>query len=364
MNKPRMRKSLFGLFWIILSFFNYGYLHSIQEKKDEVSLGERVLSIGDTRDEYEFFSIDDAKMSSKNEIFISDKVGCFVAKYDFKGNFLAKIGRKGAGGSDFGRPLAIEIFQDELYVLDSVNGRIAIINTDFRNRQFSHVKLQSNQIGNNLFTINKNLFLHDIFSMKDNVNGKIRTFDRKGKTLSTFFTLDQYEKTESKKDELQRALSFISSKLRISLSHDRREIITTYRYSANPIRLYILDLNGSIKKSLTIKVNDKYTFPAFLSNYPIKYPKTPVHFCKVEGLFSYQSYIIVFVDFVEADSTLGERINQKMFVLDKKGNVLSEKSLSGTMYFFDLSSDGYLIGTDISRENPAIDIYKLNIISK
>jgi hypothetical protein len=80
---------------------------------------ELVKTIGDEREEYTFFIISSAAFSKNKDIFVLDGQGVFIAKYNWQGNFLKKVGRSGQGPKEFYFARSLTVYGKRLYILDS-----------------------------------------------------------------------------------------------------------------------------------------------------------------------------------------------------------------------------------------------------
>src|SRR4030043_407179 len=87
-----------------------------------------------------FNGLKDIAVDSEKNIYVLDKKECLVYVFNKEGTFLRKIGSRGNGPGEFGRP--ISIFVDSVnkkYVLDGLNRRIEVF--DSRDNYTKSIKI-------------------------------------------------------------------------------------------------------------------------------------------------------------------------------------------------------------------------------
>jgi len=91
------------------------------------------LSIGvEEGDENFMFSYPvDVDSDSNGHIYVLDYQECLMTKYDSKGMFMTKFGRKGQGPGEFSNPSSMMITpQDEIYVGDYISRKIEVFGSE------------------------------------------------------------------------------------------------------------------------------------------------------------------------------------------------------------------------------------------
>ncbi len=61
-----------------------------------------------------------------NRIFVSDQLLSTIFVFDYKGNFIKKMGRVGRGPKEFIRQALIDYYKEKLFVMDQGNRRLSI----------------------------------------------------------------------------------------------------------------------------------------------------------------------------------------------------------------------------------------------
>lgn len=69
-------------------------------------------------------------VSKDHHVYLLDPDDCIVRVFDAKGIEVKTIGGKGAGPGHFLSPSAIDVFQEDLYVIDSATSQIQVFNPD------------------------------------------------------------------------------------------------------------------------------------------------------------------------------------------------------------------------------------------
>lgn len=94
------------------------------ELEEELSIG------GDVNDEdYIFHRPQDVKATDDGKIFVMDWGDSSFKIYDKEGKYIRTIGGRGQGPGEFGRFIFFSIGPDKkVYVMDSINHRVAILN--------------------------------------------------------------------------------------------------------------------------------------------------------------------------------------------------------------------------------------------
>ena len=73
-----------------------------------------VKSFGSGSDDFLFRTIMGAAFGPNKDIYVTDVRGHFLARYDWNGTLIKKIGQRGQGPTDFNAPKQICIFNNKL----------------------------------------------------------------------------------------------------------------------------------------------------------------------------------------------------------------------------------------------------------
>lgn len=69
---------------------------------------------------YQFTAPRNFTFDQANNLYIFDYMENYIKKYDPQGNFITEFGKQGTGTGEFEHLMAIAVFQDTLYALDSI----------------------------------------------------------------------------------------------------------------------------------------------------------------------------------------------------------------------------------------------------
>jgi len=340
---------------------------------------QKVKTIGDDRDDYTFFMIYSAVMSDKKDIFICDHKGNFVAKYDWKGNFIKRIGQAGQGNGDLLNPTYLCIYNQKLYIMDPKNYRIAWTDLDLTKLYYKRYgDLNKNPL-NRFFKITflKNgTLLGNSFTPWDR-NGRMVLFDfNAAKVIKCFFNrypievsqkesdiATGFNKENSKidKDRLNKFLSLAFYALPMyGIDTQMERLLISFQYPGNPVKFYLYSKDGRELKTIEYPLEKKYSFPRhLLENKPIKPSES--HYSGIDSILFYKGYFLVFL--VELDFKKDQCVDKrcKFLVFDREGQlrdtIPTEKGLKPMF----ISNDGYLLARDYDSEEEQLLIYKVNI---
>lgn len=196
-----------------------------QEKKMNKELEKYPLPANAKRLKFEF-SLPDEELIDKNvylrspqklhidktgNIFVSDVVTHSILKFDSKGGFLKRIGRKGKGPGDFFRPFDINIFNGNIIVYDDGNHRIQILDQNGSYQKSFKIYTTYNSIAVNskglIFTcpIRPSKGIIDVINMDGNIK---KSFGDRIKMKYKSSSLNQVHISINKKDEVFLAWEF------------------------------------------------------------------------------------------------------------------------------------------------------------
>lgn len=66
-----------------------------------------------------------------DELIVSDQDANILYRYDLECNYLGTVGKQGMAELEFNMPMALQVYNNQLYVLDSGNYRVQILNREF-----------------------------------------------------------------------------------------------------------------------------------------------------------------------------------------------------------------------------------------
>lgn len=66
-----------------------------------------------------------------NELVVADQDANALYRYDLDCNYLGTVGKQGMAELEFNMPMALDVYRDQLYILDSGNYRVQVLNQDY-----------------------------------------------------------------------------------------------------------------------------------------------------------------------------------------------------------------------------------------
>lgn len=316
-----------------------------------------VKAIGDDRQDYTFFKINSIIMAENNkDIYIADLAGHFIARYNWDGKFIKRIGQQGGGPGDFGIINSLDIYKNKLYVLDYENVRIVEMDPDLNN--LNYIKLQS-KFFRYCFPIDDTRFIGDHFSISKD-KGRISIVNRDGDLTFHFF--DKLPLTLNLND---RKIVFLSGliTLTMNLSPERDKVLVSFYRPNNPIDFYVYNLKGELIKQFNYKADEKFRFPSHLMN--SREPVPEKYFSlNVNSVFFYKDNYIAFYSEVSHLSEKEEKSEDFCLIFNSSGEAIQKIKLDKNIFVFNLSSEGYLLGSELDADISKVFIYQLKEVKK
>lgn len=336
---------VFGIFTLLL-------LLTIGLTADEYSL-ELVKSIGDERENYTFYGISTLAMSGDKDIFVATG-GVSIAKYNWDGTFIKKIGKKGQGTGDFSKIKQLTIFKNKLYAYDSGNSRVVELDTDLN--ILDYIKLP-HRFSRFCAPLDEDRFIGDYFPLEKG-KGRIAVVNRKGERLLRFFDKIPLGDDFNWNDRMKVMLLANCTSLVMNVSPESDKVLVTHFFTNNPADFYVYTTEGKPLTRLTYKADDKFTFP---HHYMTRGKPLPDKYNELEinALFSYQTNYLVFLREVSRLSKEKETRKHFYLVFNQDGKLVQRTELPGDLWFRHLTAGGYLLGLDSAQEDTKVVVYRL-----
>jgi len=285
-----------------LSILAFIFLFAIGLAATEYKI-DFVKSIGDEREDYTFFKINSIVMADNSkDIYVADLAGHFIAKYNWDGKFIKRIGQKGSGPGDFGIISSLSIYKNKLYVYDYENTRITEMGLDLTNIQMDF------------------------------------------------------------KDRRIRYLGALAS-LTMNLSPERDKLAISFFRPNNPVDFYVYNIRGEALKQFSYKADNKFRFPEHLLNLMEPVPAT-YYSLTVDSVFPYKNNYIVFYSEVSHLSEKDEKADAFCLIFNSSGELIQKIKIDEKLYFFHLSNEGYLLGSQLDADIGKVFIYQLKEAKK
>lgn len=140
----KLQKSIIGILFLIAAAIGIIYfLTSTENKTDALSL-EHIRTFPES-DNYALLGKPVSYAFSEEMIYVSDQDASQIHVFDYKGNLIRQIGRKGSGPGEFLILGEIAYSDNHLFVNDFGNGRLAEINLESNETEYVFPQPQPNK---------------------------------------------------------------------------------------------------------------------------------------------------------------------------------------------------------------------------
>jgi hypothetical protein len=333
-----------------------------------------VKIIGGDQSDCFFYGISDAILTPNKDIIILDARENFIARFDWNGKFINRIGRKGRGAGDLNWPTSAGIFNGKLYILDKFNNRL--VETDPELKNLRYFKLPHNINMPSVFNvIDEKKFVIDTISIQKPDGPKICIIERTGK-ISTkinkmFFNHTPIEINSKSKDRRALLRSGYLFSVVYAMDDDKKEMLITSRKPDNVMFFYLYSPEGKSIKKFSYQMDEKYHFSYYLfkNNKPSLSLLKGRYNVDIGGIFYYNGHWYIFVnihhykdgDYELTIGNLKKYAERKSFYLkfDKAGKLVGKFLTDPSFICFHISKDGYVLGKHPDLEAEQLMIYKI-----
>lgn len=316
-----------------------------------------IKTIGDERENYTFFLINSAILSEKKDIFVADVKGHYVAKYNWNGEFIKKIGKKGQGPGDFRAPTFLSCINNKILVYDLGNKRIVEIDDDLENLKYYKLNKSPHFFSRKIVALKNGLFLgsilYNIYSKE--VDDRLRIFNKNGETICKFFKYLPVKDTRNFKNPL----SMMYLEPVIGTDQNKEKLLISFHFPDNPLEFYIYTSKGKYINKFSFELDKEYQFPKYNLQHPPKYPSKS-YYAGIDSLFIYKDSYIFFVVQLGLEKKAVVKDEYMCFIVDRVGNLKYKFKLSKRLRFFYISKEGYLLGKDFDSDIEKLYIYQIN----
>jgi hypothetical protein len=231
---------------------------------------KKILEIGDDKKEkYTFFSIGSITTDNNENIYVFDRKGYVLRKYDKTGNFLKETGKKGQGPGDFSFSSSLSFSGSKLYVFDRGNDRIAVYSKDLN--LVSYIKSRNlPSMGSRGFFVHKNKIYTN--SPRERKKGKISILNLKGELINNFFVkYPSFLKSMiGVKDNKKKIFLFLYTTPIFAFNKEKEKIAVLFPFPENRTRIFIYDKTGNLFKIYKTDILKQYKIPACMKRLSIQ----------------------------------------------------------------------------------------------
>jgi hypothetical protein len=315
-----------------------------------------VKEIGSDDENYIFSRILGAALSKKKDIYVLDCRANFLARYDWNGKFIKKIGQTGQGPGDFNIPRDLNIFDEKLYFLDSGNRRIAEVDLELKEIKY-HKMYDEIPFTGNFFITGKNKCIGNAFYAAGNMAEykAIKIFDFNTQWSKIFFEHLPFPNNK----KVTPFLLFYSLPS-FGIDRENKKIVISFMYPNNPIDFYVYSIEGECRETFSYIFDENYRPPDYLLE--AKKPSKKHTKIMVTSIFAYKGHYLVLVCKTKMKDYYDFESERHFLVFDKENKELKSKfPAPNYLEAFSLSDDGYLLGTRNFEDIAKLCIYKLEI---
>lgn len=319
-----------------------------------------VKSFDSGSDDFFFQRLHGVVMSKNKDIYVVDGKGNFIARYNWNGKLIKKIGQRGQGSGDFNFPSNVALIENKLLFIDRLNSRIA--ETDLELNDLKYYKYHSGELFSGDFQIiDKSKCLGYALSYSIDFNKEykaIKILDFKSQAEEMFF--DKMPVKNLKTEKLfNKAVLFMIVKPCIGIDRKNEKILVSFTYPNNPIEFFEYSYNGECLDQFSYVFDKSYKYPKhFLTGakHPEKYKAN-----LMMSIFQYKGHYLVLVSKV---SYMKGSVDEELYclVFDAKSKNLKHKiPIPKFLKFYSVSEDGYLLGTRYFQDDVNVYVYKIEL---
>jgi len=332
-----------------------------------------IKTIGSNDENYIIFGLADALINDCEDIYILNARGNFISHYNWQGKYIDKIGQPGSGPGDFSFPHSIDFYNSKLFILDKGNRRLVEFNV--KTQKFNFYRNDQKASFSGRISILNDDELLGIFQFSENQRGRIGIINKNGSIIHSFFEetpldIDYIKGSIEESDNMEKtARKMISSSLFqpiYTLSTDKTEILVSFKLPDNPIRFFVYDINGKIKKKFSYSIADKkYKFSDFFFKASIEKMRNPDLWPDryeplLDSICIYNNHYLAFLKLCSYKKK--EMIeNQNYCLIFNTDGVLEDIFPIDNKLRMIRYSNGYFLGTGNDEDVEKLYIYKIQL---
>ncbi|MCP4218849.1 MAG: hypothetical protein GY765_29725 [bacterium] len=302
-----------------------------------------------------------AVITPSREIIISDSKTNCVAKFNWEGKLIKKVGQLGKGPGDLSFPQSVHIFDGNVYVHDMFNSRIAVMNEKLEN--FRYLRISEN-VG---FCKSFKMAGPDTFltsplngnAKKD--GGSIVVFNGKAEIVNNFFTHLPFDKsglnTKSQKSARRMAMYSMAS---FGIDDKKENLLITFLQPDNPVKFFLYDMKGKQLKEFQQPIDKKYAFPrSFLERDKWSLDMLKDHHAvETISIFFCSGHWYVFLDTKYYRKYNDCDHKYMYFKFTREGEFVGKYENAEGFLCLHVSPDGYVVGRALGLEIQQLKIYQ------
>ncbi len=316
-----------------------------------------------------FSRISGALLTPSKHIIIADELQNFIARYDWDGNFVDKIGQHGRGPGDFILPRDLDITGTQISLLDQGNRRIARMNEDLENLHYIRLPQKTGFCAHFRSVDKTAFFITSKFSMSFTAglekNPKIFCIDGSGlsaKIKYGFFTFTPMDTGDVNLKEIKilRRITTLSSVI-YGIDRASRRLLVSFTMPDNPVVFYLYNFEGKLLKRFSRPVDKKYTFLHDLYRLKQATPGTlkGKHTPNVVSIFFCNRHWYVTIALKHYKEIRYPEKKYHFMKFNREGDLVEEYTDSRGLIVYYVSPLGYVLGKNPDGPFEQLEIFRV-----
>lgn len=312
-------------------------------------------------EDFFFQRIRGLNMSKNRDIYVLDGKGCFLAKYDWNGKIIKKIGKRGAGPGDFYYPASLSMLNNKLLFLDGMNKRIAEVDLELNHLKYHKIH-SGDMFSGDFFVMGNNKCVGKVLSYSIDYRKEykiIKIMDYKTQAELMFFDKVPVKSFEPGRFPRKAVLTVTYSPC-IGIDRENKKLIVSFTYPNNPIEFFIYSFDGQCDDQFSYVFDENYKYPDHYKTgdrAPKKFIAVILH-----DIHVYKGNYIMFVSNNRFTNFPVFKQEQYCLIFDAKSKQVKHRfRIPDHLVFHYLSPDGYLLGTKEFQDDVKVFVYKLEL---
>lgn len=338
---------------VSFTFFLFSQLHGASIKL--------VKEFDSGSDDFFFQRIRSLIMSKNNDIYVLDGKGSFLARYDWNGKFIKKIGKRGAGPGDFYYPASLSLIDNKLLFLDGMNKRIAEVDLELNDLKY-HKIYSGDMFTGDFYILGNNKCVGKVLSYSIDYRKEykiLKIMDYKTMAEQMFFDKTPLKNLEPGK-MLKKPVSFLTYSPCIGIDRDNKKLIISFNYPNNPIEFFVYSFDGQCDDQFSYVFDENYQYP----EHYISGERQPKKFTSVimYNIHVYKGNYVVFLAKNRFTDLREFEQENYCLVFDAESKLLKHRfRIPEYLVFYSLSKDGFLLGSKNYQDDVKVFVYKLEL---
>jgi hypothetical protein len=314
---------------------------------------KKIVLIGSNDINYLFFSVAGAVLGDHGDFFVLDSKGFFLRKYDGQGVFVKEIGRQGQGPGDFSNVLSGVCLDQDIFILDSGNGRIVDVDQGLKIKGSLRIERQ----GRGLAKLGDSFYM--IASKPGGPFSEIIRCDDRGAVKAAFFNERPSFMGGTPPTGMDLAMWKMYADLTMAADRDSGEVVVAFKYPGSACEMLVYDETGHFLRRIKVGHPIRYDFPGFRLRWPVDYPDRSQLLSLGSAHFMEAHKLLVerWIEDYESNRAVGRQ--KELIVLDTaSGTVIHREQLDPSIEIMD-AKGGLLCARQEDGDLEKVAVYRL-----